>query len=142
METRCSAVRRNFYPQQMFLGLRSLIYPAPDLDAAKAWYTRVLGVEPYFDEPFYVGFDVGGFELGLWPEGNVDVGPIAYWGVANVDDALDHVVRAGGELFEDVSDVGGGIRMASVKDPAGLIFGLIENPNFAVRTVESAGPGK
>ena len=36
-----------------------------DLDAAKAWYAKVLGVRPYFDTPYYVGFNVGGFELGL-----------------------------------------------------------------------------
>ncbi len=51
----------------MFLGLRTVIYPAPDLAAAKAWYTRLLGVEPYFDEPFYVGFSVAGYELALGP---------------------------------------------------------------------------
>lgn len=51
----------------MFLGLRTAIYPAPDLAAAKAWYSKVLDLAPYFDEPFYVGFSVGGFELGLLP---------------------------------------------------------------------------
>jgi catechol 2,3-dioxygenase-like lactoylglutathione lyase family enzyme len=55
----------------MFLGLRTVIYPAPDLAASKAWYTALLGVEPYFDEPFYVGFDVGGYELGLNPDNEV-----------------------------------------------------------------------
>jgi catechol 2,3-dioxygenase-like lactoylglutathione lyase family enzyme len=48
----------------MFLGLRTVIYPAPDLAAAKVWYAKVLGAAPYFDEPFYVWFSVGGFELG------------------------------------------------------------------------------
>ena len=62
----------------MFLGLRTVIYPAPDLAASKAWYTALLGVEPYFDEPFYVGFDVGGYELGLHPETR---GAETYWGV-------------------------------------------------------------
>ena len=62
----------------MFLGLRTVIYPAPDLAASKAWYTALLGVEPYFDEPFYVGFDVGGYELGLHPETDAAE---TYWGV-------------------------------------------------------------
>jgi catechol 2,3-dioxygenase-like lactoylglutathione lyase family enzyme len=53
----------------MILGLRTAIYPAPDFPAAKRWYTEMLGVAPYFDEPFYVGFSVGGFELGLLPDG-------------------------------------------------------------------------
>ncbi|WP_443111267.1 VOC family protein [Amycolatopsis sp. A1MSW2902] len=39
----------------MFEGLRTVVYPAADLAAAKEWWTRVLGVSPYFDEPFYVG---------------------------------------------------------------------------------------
>ena len=51
-----------------FLGLRTAIYWVADIEAAKAWYTKVLGIEPYFDEPFYVGFNVGGYELGLQPE--------------------------------------------------------------------------
>ena len=50
-----------------FLGLRTAKYSAPDLAAAKAWYSRVLESTPYFDEPFYVGFNVGGFELGITP---------------------------------------------------------------------------
>ena len=56
------------------LGLRTVIYPAPDLDATKAWWTSFLGVEPYFDQPFYVGFAVGGYELGLLPDADPDEG--------------------------------------------------------------------
>ena len=52
----------------MFLGLRTVIYHAPDLAKAKAWYAAAFNVAPYFDEPFYVGFNVGGYELGLNPE--------------------------------------------------------------------------
>ncbi len=53
----------------MLLGLRTAIYPVTDLAAAKQWYGQVLGAQPYFDQPFYVGFSVGGFELGLLPQG-------------------------------------------------------------------------
>jgi predicted enzyme related to lactoylglutathione lyase len=125
----------------MFLGLRSLIYPAPDLDTAKAWYTKALGVEPYFDEPFYVGYDVGGYELGLNPDGD-PAGPRTYWGVADIDSALSHLLDLGATLLDPAHDVGGNIRMAAVLDPAGYVFGLIENPEFVVRDVESAGPGR
>lgn len=126
----------------MFLGLRSLIYPAPDMPAAKAWYTSVLGVEPYFDEEAYVGFDVGGYELGLFAFGKPEDGPKTYWGVANIDDALAELIGAGATLLDPVTDVGGGIRMAEVTDPMGFAVGIIENPTFAVRPVESAGPGR
>jgi catechol 2,3-dioxygenase-like lactoylglutathione lyase family enzyme len=66
----------------MFLGLRTVIYHAPDLAAAKAWYATAFGVRPYFDEPFYVGFEIGGFELGLDPDNkgrNVGNNAVAYW---------------------------------------------------------------
>jgi catechol 2,3-dioxygenase-like lactoylglutathione lyase family enzyme len=52
----------------LFLGLRTAIYHVDDLRKAKEWYSDLLGVEPYFDDPFYVGFKVGGYELGLDPE--------------------------------------------------------------------------
>ena len=68
------------------LGLRTALYPAPDLARAKAWYTQVLEQAPYFDEPFYVGFEVGGFELGLLPDATPgSTGPQPLWGVANAD---------------------------------------------------------
>ena len=79
----------------MFLGLRTVIYPAPDLAASKAWYTALLGFEPYFDEPFYVGFEVGGYELGLHPAADTAVGAVSYWGVSNADDALATLLAAG-----------------------------------------------
>lgn len=126
----------------MFLGLRSLIYPTTDLPSARAWYSRALGTEPYFDEPFYVGFDVGGYELGLHPGDDPDAGPKTYWGVANVDDSLAHLIAVGGTLLEPVHDVGDGIRMASVRDPQGHVFGIIENPHFVTRKIESPGPGR
>jgi predicted enzyme related to lactoylglutathione lyase len=115
----------------MILGLRTAIYPAPDLARAKAWYERVLGQKPYFDEPFYVGFAVGGFELGLIPEGQASTaGPQPLWGVSNADEELARLLQLGATVLEPVSDVGGGIRVAAVKDPFGNRFGIIENPNF------------
>src|SRR5919112_6605989 len=106
----------------MLLGLRTVIYPAPDLAAAKAWYAGVLGKDPYFDEPFYVGFDVGGYELGLNPELEATE---AYWGVDDADAALARLVEAGATERPPVTDVGGGIRVATVLEPAGGILGII-----------------
>jgi catechol 2,3-dioxygenase-like lactoylglutathione lyase family enzyme len=127
----------------MFLGLRTIIYPAPDLDALKRWYTRVLGIEPYFDQPFYVGFNVGGYELALDPDGDVAAGPRTYWGVGDADAALQLLVGAGAAIDEDVRDVGDGIRVATVRDPAGSVVGIIENPHFAiVEAHPGSGPGK
>jgi predicted enzyme related to lactoylglutathione lyase len=125
----------------MFLGLRSHIYPAPDLESAKAWYQEVLGIAPYFDEPFYVGFDVGGYELGLHPGDDPDACPKTYWGVDDIEAALQHLLESGAQLVDPIADVGADIRMAAVLDPAGYTLGLIENPNFAARDIASPGPG-
>ncbi len=116
------------------LGLRTVIYRVPDLERAKAWYSAAFGVSPYFDQPYYVGYSIGGFELGLDPDlsegGAGPGGSVAYWGVANLDSALAGFGRNGGGVRSAARDVGGGIRVASVSDPFGNVIGLIENPNF------------
>ena len=119
---------------QPILGLRTALYPVPDLGAAKAFYTAVLGFGPYFDEPFYVGYEVGGFELGLDPDlshqqpGNAGV--VVYWGVADAAAALERLLGLGAQPHGPVQEVGGDIRVASVLDPFGNVFGIIENPHF------------
>ena len=115
----------------MILGLRTALYPAPDLAAAKAWYATVLGIEPYFDQPFYVGFTVGGFELGLVPGASPgDAGAQPLWGVEGIGCEIDRLLALGATLLDPVTDVGEGIRVAAVRDPFGNRFGLIENPHF------------
>jgi catechol 2,3-dioxygenase-like lactoylglutathione lyase family enzyme len=126
----------------VFLGLRTVIYPAPDLRASRDWYAEVLGIQPYFDEPFYVGFSVGGYELALDPEGDPAAGPRTYWGVADVDAALATLLAAGARPGSDVQEVGGGIRVATVLEPGGAVLGVIENPGFEVAPVPSPGPGR
>ena len=112
------------------LGLRTVIYPTDDLAASKAWFTGVLGFEPYFDEPFYVGFTVEGYELGLIPRSDTAPSPITYWGVADADAALAALLEAGATPHHEVADVGDGIRTAEVIEPGGGLLGVIENPHF------------
>jgi len=115
----------------MILGLRTAIYPVQDLQGAKQWYTTVLGLAPYFDQPFYVGFAVGGFELGLVPDGTSGTsGAYPMWGVDNADTELARLIQSGATVLEPVTEVGGGLRVASVTDPFGNRFAIIENPNF------------
>ncbi|MEV4316675.1 VOC family protein [Actinocrispum sp. NPDC049592] len=116
----------------MFQGLRTVVYPVDDLAAAKAWWTRVLGIEPYFDEPFYVGYSVNGYELALDPHGYAEsgAGPVTYWGVDDVEAAVATLLEAGGREHADVTDYGGGIRTAVVTAPDGTLIGVIENPHF------------
>jgi predicted enzyme related to lactoylglutathione lyase len=118
----------------MFLGLRTAIYHVSDIAKARDWYSSVLGFAPYFDEPFYVGFNVGGYELGLQPrESEITTkseAVVAYWGVDNAASALKRLLEEGATLHEDVQDVGSDIKVATVKDPFGNAFGVIENPHF------------
>jgi predicted enzyme related to lactoylglutathione lyase len=117
----------------MLLGLRTVIYHAPDLAKAKAWYSTAFNVAPYFDELFYVGFEIGGFELGLDPDvAGVYVGnnAVAYWGVADIEEAYARLLDRGAESRQPVKDVGGDIKVAAVADPFGNVIGLIQNPHF------------
>lgn len=120
----------------MFLGLRTAAYQVEDIEEAKLWYIAATGVEPYYDEPFYVGFNIGGYELGLQPveRGQArDAGRVVvYWGVSDVDVALAHLLDVGAQPNEAVQDVGGGVRVATVRDPFGNVLGIIENPSFSL----------
>jgi len=118
----------------MFLGLRTVVYQVDDLGEAKLWYSKVLGFAPYFDEPYYVGFNVGGFELGLLPVEDGEAlglgGTLAYWGVEDIEAAMTKLLELGASAHGEVQDVGEGIKVASVVDPFGNLLGIIENPYF------------
>lgn len=118
----------------MFQGLRTVIYGVNHIEQTKAWYSTVLGIQPYFDQPFYVGFNVGGFELGLNPNtAPGTTGPLAYWGVANADTAWKRLVELGAREHEPVQDVVDEIRTGSVIDPFGNTLGIIQNPHFSLK---------
>ncbi|MDQ2819685.1 MAG: VOC family protein [Pseudomonadota bacterium] len=115
----------------MIQGLRTVIYPVTDLKAGIVWYSDVLGVAPYFDEPYYAGFNVGGFELGLIPDGEPgSTGAQAYWGTPDAAAEGERLVALGATIASPIQDVGGGIRVLTVLDPFGNLFGVIENPQF------------
>lgn len=126
-------LKKNAFMSIKLQGLRTAIYLVSDLEKAKNWYADVLGFPPYFDEPFYVGFEVSGYELGLIPEEgssakgeNIQV----YWGVENVEETYKVLIEKGATTHEEPHDVGGGIVVATVKDPWENIFGIIYNPHF------------
>ena len=116
------------------LGLRTVIYPAPDLEASKAWWTAFLGTLPDFDEPFYVGFNPGGYELGLLPVAEPHDGALVYWGVTDVNAAVANAIELGAAEHAPASDVGDGIVTATVRSPDGAIVGFIQNPHFAAQS--------
>jgi predicted enzyme related to lactoylglutathione lyase len=114
----------------MTSGMRTVIYPVKDLAGAKTLYGALLGVEPYADEPYYVGFRVGDQELGLDPNGHSQglTGPIGYWEVEDIKGALELLLAAGAEEEQPIKDVGGGKLIASVKDADGNVTGLAQSP--------------
>ena len=115
------------------LGLATTIYNVPDMPSAKAWYVEAFQQQPYFDESFYVGFNIAGYELGLYLVSEGKSGPggaTAYWRVPSLDPAVAHFLAKGATVVTPAEDVGGGIKVATVADPFGNVIGLIENPHF------------
>ncbi|PJB46844.1 MAG: hypothetical protein CO108_04955 [Deltaproteobacteria bacterium CG_4_9_14_3_um_filter_63_12] len=119
----------------MLRGIRTHAMNVSNLEAAKAWYSELLGRAPYFDQPFYVGFDVGGYELGLHPldegDGAGAGGSTVYWEVEDAGFAIAHALEKGATLVQPALDVGGDVVVGSVQDPFGNLLGFIFNPHFA-----------
>jgi predicted enzyme related to lactoylglutathione lyase len=113
------------------LGLRTTIYKVDDLAKAKDWYAKAFETEPYFDEPFYIGFNIQGYELGLQPDDSVKGdNTLAYWGVENIQEEYQKLINLGATEHEKPMNVGGELMVCSVKDPWDNIIGLIYNPYF------------
>lgn len=112
----------------MLKKLRTIIYHVNDIAKAKEWYASLTGTQPYFDEHFYVGFEINGCELGLDPDtskikpGNHSV---AYWSVENIQEAIEKAKRLGASVFSPVANVGGTIEVAVIEDPFGNHVGFI-----------------
>ena len=122
--------------QKPILGLRTVSYKVVDIAKAKEWYAKAFQTEPYFDEPFYVGFNIGGYELGLQPDENPPTekaeSVVAFWGVNDIEKEYNRFLASGAVENEKPTNVGGEIVVASVKDPWGNIIGLIYNPEFRI----------
>lgn len=113
----------------MLTGLRTIVYHVSNLEVAKMWYAEMFGIKPYFDESFYVGYDIGGFELGLDPKGDAySAGntSITYWKVDDIETTFSRLKAKKVSVHEEIHSVGGGIKVGSVKDPFGNIIGLID----------------
>jgi predicted enzyme related to lactoylglutathione lyase len=108
-------------------GIKTVVYPVTDLARAKALFTAFLGVEPYADSPYYVGFKVGDLDIGLDPNGHKE-GMTAYYQVSDIKQSLQALLGAGAQLIQQVKDVGGGRLIASVRDAEGNIIGLLQDP--------------
>ncbi|GAA4005414.1 glyoxalase [Streptomyces sp. NBC_01352] len=113
----------------MTAGLNTIVYPVKDIARAKALFSALLEVEPYADEPYYVGFKDAGQDVGLDPNGHAKgmTGPVPYWHVSDIRGRLAALLDAGAELLQDVQEVGGGRMIASVKDGDGNLVGLVQD---------------
>ena len=111
-------------------GIRLFVYPVKDIAQAKTLYSQLLGVEPYVDEAYYVGFRVGGQEMGLDPHGHNQgmTGPVGYCQVDDIRKSLQLLLDAGAQIQQEVKDVGRGRLIAWVKDADSNIIGLIQSP--------------
>ncbi len=107
-------------------GIFTVIYPVKDIAKARALFRELLGVEPYADAPYYIGFKVGNQDIGLDPNGHQE-GMTAYYHVDDISKSLKSLVDAGAKTIQEIKDVGGGRLIASVKDENGNIIGLIQD---------------
>ena len=97
-----------------------------------AFWSKLLGLDPYFNEPFYVGSNIGGYELGLDQNAAIEgsKAPVTYWGVENIQKAVQELNAQGLTQQGKIKDVGLGIKMALLLDKNNTVLGIIENPNF------------
>lgn len=118
-------------------GLRTAVYKVNDLVAAKEWYSKAFNTTPYFDEVFYVGFDIEGYELGLVPDEEIGLqkssNVVIYWGVDNIQEEFDRLLNLGATPFENPENVGGELMVATVRDPWSNVIGIIFNPDFKLK---------
>ena len=120
----------------MIHGMRTTVYPVADLAEAKSWFSQVFGKPPYFDQPFYVGFEIGGFELGLVPDGQPGTaGATVYWGVDDIEAEVARIVALGATVHTAIEEVGESIKVVDLLDPFGNLLGLIYNPHFDLTAV-------
>lgn len=102
--------------------IRSLVVPVSDLDAAKTVYTALLGA-PHTDQPYYVGYNVGGFEVSLAPGGGAG-GPVAYADVEDMDAARATLLAAGATERSAPQQVAPEARVCVLADADGNPIGL------------------
>ena len=117
----------------MIKGLRTVVYPVADLAAARDWYAKAFETPAYFDQPFYVGFEIGGFELGLIPAEKftaAKAGSMVYWGVDDIEAETDRLAALGATVHGAIEEVGEGIKTVELADPFGNLLCLIYNPHF------------
>jgi predicted enzyme related to lactoylglutathione lyase len=128
----------------MLRGLTTVSLFADDMDAARAWYTELLGLEPYFERsadgrPAYLEWRIGDYqhELGIVdrrfaPRGRAEDpgGAITHWAVDDVEAAMARLVSLGATVHQPPIERGPGFVTASVVDPFGNVLGVMFNQHY------------
>lgn len=107
-------------------GIKTILYPVKNMTEAKTLFSKLLEIEPYADQPYYIGFKVNDQDIGLVPN-NPEGGAIAFFHVDDIKNSLQILVDAGAEIIQDIKNVGGGRLVASAKDKDGNLIGLVQN---------------
>ncbi len=110
-------------------GIKTVLHPVSDLEAAKPVYAALIGIQPQTDSPYYVGFDAEGQHIGLVPAGGPQgmTSPVAFWHVSDIEGKLAEAVAAGAAVKEAPHEVGGGRLVATLADPDGNVLGLVQD---------------
>jgi predicted enzyme related to lactoylglutathione lyase len=110
-------------------GVKTILHPVTDLEAAKTVYTALLGVPPTADSPYYVGYEVNGQQIGLVPNAGAQGmnAPTPNWHVSDIEATLAAVTAAGATVVQAPHEVGGGRQVALFADPDGNVLGLIQD---------------
>jgi uncharacterized protein len=100
--------------------------PAADLASSSSFYEHVFGWEVDGSHP---GFEAPGL-LGQFVDDRppaADAGLLAWISVDGIDEALAAVAAAGGSVVEAPTEDGPDRLLATVRDPAGNVLGLVEH---------------
>ena len=106
-------------------GIKTILYPVKDINQSKMVFQKLLGVEPYADQPYYVGFKIADQDIGLVPN-NPEASAVAFYHVDDIKESLQILLDANAQIIQDIKNVGGGRMIASVKDADGNIIGLVQ----------------
>ncbi|TQC44906.1 VOC family protein [Rhodococcus sp. WS4] len=137
----------------MLRGLTTVNFYADDLIAAQAWYTELLGLEPYFvrsvdGTPAYIEFRIGDYqhELGIIDSRFAAPGrsrdaenTMTYWHVDDLDAGVERLLSLGATLHSKPVEHGPGFVTAAVADPFGNILGVMFNQHYLDIVASKAG---
>ena len=124
---------------QTLRGMATISFFAADLEAAKKWYTELLGIDPYFVRDGYIEFRIGDYmhELGIIdsryapkPAKPGPGGAVIFWHVDDIEAMLEKLKSMGAKEYEALTKREAGFVTASVVDPFGNILGIMYNPHY------------